>query len=82
MLSNSHHEDERHADRTFVIHIDGVRHQVHQTGLQLKTLADKDTSYLLFEEVPGHKDRLINNDDLVEMKEGLRFYTEPAGTYG
>ena len=28
--------------------------------------------------VPGHDDRKIGDDDIVEMREGLRFFTAPS----
>jgi Multiubiquitin len=50
------------------------------TGAQLRQLPnpligpDRD----LFEVVPGRPDRKIANDELVEMHDGLRFFTAPA----
>jgi hypothetical protein len=32
----------------------------------------------LFEVVPGHPDRKIENDDIVEIRNGLRFFTAPG----
>lgn len=32
----------------------------------------------LFEVVPGHPDRKIENDDVVEIRNGLRFFTAPG----
>lgn len=67
----------------FQIQIDRVHFTVHQaqmTGSQLRQLptppigADRD----LFEVVPGGTDRKIGNNDPVDMKNGLRFFTAPA----
>lgn len=50
------------------------------TGAQLRQLPsppigpDRD----LFEVVPGQPDRKIENGQLVEMHDGLRFFTAPA----
>jgi hypothetical protein len=67
----------------FHIQIDREHFTVHQqalTGAQLRQLPappigpDRD----LFEVVPGHPDRKIENDEPVEMHDGLRFFTAPA----
>ena len=67
----------------FHIQIDREHFTVSQlalTGAQLRQLPsppigpDRD----LFEVVPGHPDRKITNDELVEMHDGLRFFTAPA----
>ena len=69
--------------REFHIQIDREHFAVSQpalTGAQLRQLPnppigpDRD----LFEVVPGHPDRKIANDELVEMHDGLRFFTAPA----
>ncbi len=67
----------------FHIQIDREHFTVSQpvlTGAQLRQLPnppigpDRD----LFEVVPGRPDRKIANDELVEMHDGLRFFTAPA----
>ncbi|HEY3814546.1 MAG TPA: multiubiquitin domain-containing protein [Caulobacteraceae bacterium] len=69
--------------RTFTIKIDRTLYKVHEpvlTGQQLRDLvdppigADRD----LFEVVPGGSDKKIANDEPVEMRDGLRFFTAPA----
>jgi len=67
----------------FEIQIDRVHYTVaasSMTGEQLRYLptppigADRD----LFEVVPGGSDRKIGNDQVVEIRNGLRFFTAPA----
>lgn len=67
----------------FNIQIDREHYKVddaQMTGTQLRQVpptsipADRD----LFEVVPGHPDRKIENDDVVEMRNGLRFFTAPG----
>ena len=69
--------------RSFDIKIDRTEYTVHQrilTGAQLRQLPhppigpDRD----LFEVVPGGSDRKIADDEKVEMRDGLRFFTAPA----
>ena len=68
---------------TFNIQIDREHYKVSQarmTGAELRRVpptpipADRD----LFEIVPGHPDRKIENDDSVEIRNGLRFFTAPG----
>ena len=65
------------------IQIDRVRYTVEQhslTGAQLRLLpqppvpADRD----LYEVRPGGDDLLIGDDQLVELRDGLRFFTAPG----
>ena len=65
------------------IQIDRVHYEVdvtEMTGEQLRQLPqppigpDRD----LFEVVPGHSDRKIENDEEVELRNGTRFFTAPA----
>ena len=74
------HKPEGH---TFHIKIDRTVYTVaaeQQTGLQLRQLveppigADRD----LFEVVPGGSDIKILDDQVVDMRDGLRFFTAPA----
>ena len=67
----------------FEIQIDRNHYTVHQkqmTGLQLRHVTnppigpDRD----LFEVVPGGSDRKIGDEEVVEMRNGLRFFTAPA----
>ena len=71
-----------HPDK-FNIQIDREHYKVSQaqmTGAELRQVpptpipADRD----LFEVVPGHPDRKIENDDPVEIRNGLRFFTAPG----
>lgn len=75
-------EDKPHPE-DFHIQIDRTRYEVHKakmTGAELRQvpptpiLPDRD----LFEVVPGHPDRKIKNDDIVEIRNGLRFFTAPG----
>ena len=69
--------------KKFEILIDRAHYTVTQqimTGLQLRQVPpthigpDRD----LFEVVPGGSDRKIGNDEPVEIRNGLRFFTAPA----
>ncbi|MEY2426451.1 MAG: hypothetical protein QOI61_2023 [Actinomycetota bacterium] len=72
-----------HHEHVFHIQIDRDHYDVTQesmTGIELRAVppdpipADRD----LFEVVPGHPDRKIENSTVVEMRNGLRFFTAPA----
>lgn len=74
------HPPEHHE---FHIQIDRVHYTVtqrHMTGEQLRHVPptpigpDRD----LFEVVPGGTDRKIANDEVVEIRDGKRFFTAPA----
>ena len=74
------HESEHHH---FEIQIDRTHYTVtleHMTGSQLRHVPtppigpDRD----LFEVVPGGSDRKIGDDQVVEIRNGLRFFTAPA----
>jgi len=76
-------EFEEHENRTFEIKIDRTEYKVHQrhmTGAELRRLPeppigpDRD----LFEVIPGGSDKKIADDEKVEMRNGLRFFTAPA----
>ena len=65
------------------IQIDRVHYEVdvtQMTGEQLRQLPkppigpDRD----LFEVLPGHSDRKIENNEEVELRNGTRFFTAPA----
>ena len=75
--------DGPHEKVKFQIQIDRVHYTVAQeqmTGSELRRVpptpigADRD----LFEVVPGGTDRKIGDDDMVEIKNGKRFFTAPA----
>ena len=70
-------------ERSFNIQIDREHYKVEQpelTGEQLRHVpptpipADRD----LYEVRPGEDDLLIGNNDVVQMRDGLRFFTAPA----
>jgi hypothetical protein len=72
-----------HKPERIEIQIDRVHYEVkatHLTGEQLRHLPqppigpDRD----LFEVVPGHSDRKIENNEEVELRNGTRFFTAPA----
>ena len=83
---SEHNEAEKHPDdheHHFQIQIDRAHYTVTQeqmTGLQLRHVptppigADRD----LFEVVPGGSDRKIGDQDVVSIRNGLRFFTAPA----
>ncbi len=70
-------------EHDYKIQIDRVHYTVRKhemTGAELRDVPeppigpDRD----LFEVVPGHSDRKIAEDETVEIKDGLRFFTAPA----
>ena len=76
-------EHEQKPKETFEIQIDRTHYKVHEermTGLQIRQVPptpigpDRD----LFEVVPGGSDRKISNETVVEIRNGLRFFTAPA----
>ena len=69
-------------DKVFDVQIDRVTYQVmdtRMTGTDLRHVpdppipADRD----LFEIIPGHPDRKVENDDRILIRDGLRFFTAP-----
>ena len=75
--------EQQHGPHQFQIQIDRAHFTVTQqrmTGAELRRVPptpigpDRD----LFEVVPGGPDRKIADSDVVEMKNGLRFFTAPA----
>jgi len=75
--------EERPHPKVFHIQIDRTHYEVRDekmTGAQLRQVPptpippERD----LFEVVPGHPDRKIENDDIVEIRNGLRFFTAPG----
>lgn len=76
-------EDGRHEPHEFQIQIDRVHYTVNKremTGAELRHVPpapigpDRD----LFEVVPGGPDRKIGDADVVEIRNGKRFFTAPA----
>lgn len=74
---------EQEEARTFDVKIDRTEYKVHHrflTGAELRQLPhppigpDRD----LFEVVPGGSDKKIADEEKVEMRDGLRFFTAPA----
>ncbi len=72
-----------HAGNHFEIQIDRAHFKVSEkqmTGAQLRALPsppigpDRD----LFEAVPGSSDRKIGDTEVVEMRNGLRFFSAPS----
>ena len=54
--------------------------KIIMTGWELRKLADPDIDEKrdLFEVVPGGSDKKIGNDDEVEIRDGMRFFSAPA----
>ncbi len=74
-------------DKTeFVIHIDSQEFKVDRasmSGIELKALAHKDTTYQLFlEQAANEPDRLIGDNESVALRNGMHFYTVPPATFG
>jgi Multiubiquitin len=72
-----------HRPHVFHIQIDREHYEVNQpemTGTQLRNVpptpipADRD----LFEVVPGHADLKIENETVVKIRDGARFFTAPG----
>lgn len=67
----------------FNIQIDRQHYTVHadrMTGAELRQVPDPDITgdRDLFEVVPGHPDRKIEDRDVVDIRNGLRFFTAPG----
>jgi hypothetical protein len=86
MTTNQHdqqvHDDKGHKEH-FNIRIDREHFTVEQpelTGAQLRTLPNPDVpdDRDLYEVRPGDDDLLIERDDKVRMRDGLRFFTAPT----
>lgn len=70
-------------DKSFDIRIDRKEYKVRQptrTGAELRKVANPDIGpdRDLFEVVPGGSDLKIELATVVEMRDGLRFFTAPA----
>ena len=79
---NENKGDER-GPKGFQIQIDRVHYTVthaQMTGAELRKVPEKPIGpdRDLFEVVPGGTDRKIGNDDIVEIRNGLRFFTAPT----
>jgi hypothetical protein len=79
----SDQQPEHHHQPDDEIQIDRVHYSVHQhimTGAELRLVPkapigpDRD----LFEVIPGHKDKKIEDAEQVEIHNGLRFFAAPA----
>jgi hypothetical protein len=75
--------EEHHPKIHFEIQIDRKIFTVdleRMTGLQLRQLPSPpiDSNHDLFEVVPGGTDKKIGDNDVVVMKNGLRFFSAPA----
>jgi hypothetical protein len=69
--------------KVFRIQIDRTHYEVDaqaMTGAQLRQVPETTipTDRDLFEVVPGHSDRKISDTDVVEIRNGLRFFTAPS----
>ncbi len=69
--------------KTLSIHIDRKLYKTQSptlTGAELRHLAEPNIgSHLdLYLEVPGSDDRLIGNDEAVELKPGMHFFSAPS----
>jgi hypothetical protein len=86
MAKDNEKSDDKAEKKKFVIHVDGQNYDVIQkmlSGAQIKALAHKDAQYQLFLEEKGNKpDRLIGDTEIVEMENGLHFYTVPPASFG
>lgn len=86
MPDNDHHRSENGDKRNPhdpVIHIDRVRYEAPSaalTGAQLRTLADPDigSERDLWQEVPGDDDNLVDGGELIQLRNGMHFYSAPS----
>jgi hypothetical protein len=74
--AGEHHPEHHHFD----IQIDGIEYKVtsrHMTGLELRRVPKVPIGpdHDLFEGEPGGSDRKIGDERVVEMRNGLRFFT-------
>jgi len=80
MTEQSDHAREEKAFRIQIDRIEYTVHQEHMTGAELRQVPsppigpDRD----LFEVVAGGSDLKIGNEDVVTIRNGLRFFTAPA----
>ena len=88
-LSNDKDALESTQNRGIVIQIDRKEYRltdkppdrkIIMTGWELRKLADPDIDEKrdLFEVVPGGSDKKIGNDEEVEIRDGMRFFSAPA----
>lgn len=82
-MANEHEEKKHDGEERFQIQIDRVHFTVTQermTGAELRRVpptpigSDRD----LFEVVPGGPDRKIGDTEVVEIRNGKRFFTAPS----
>lgn len=83
LMEDKQHSDAKGDDKTFEIQIDRHHYKVasdHMTGLELRKVPNPPIGPErdLFEVVPGGSDKKIGNDDVVEIRNGLRFFTAPG----
>jgi hypothetical protein len=69
--------------KTLTLHIDRKPYKTDAeslTGAQLRALPEPDlpTTVDLYLEVPGGDDRLIHDDDTVELRPGMHFFSAPS----
>lgn len=80
--AGGHHGDP-HGPREFRIQIDRVHYTVQQdrmTGVEIRRVPDPPIGPErdLFEVVPGHPDNKVEDDEVIEIKNGKRFFTAPG----
>lgn len=76
-------DSDKEHPKEFQIQIDRTHYKVtsgHMTGSELRNVPTPPigTERDLFEVVPGGSDKKIGNDDVVEIRNGLRFFTAPG----
>ena len=83
MAATNAQQHEPHGPMRYTILIDRAEYVITQsemTGAQIRQVpptpigSDRD----LYEVVPGHPDLKIGDTDVVEIKNGMRFFTAPA----
>jgi hypothetical protein len=63
------------------IHIDNKGYKTPSnpmTGTELKQLGGITAGYDLWQKVPGSDDKLINDGESVQLKNGMHFYSAPS----
>ena len=69
-------------DKVFTIQIDRVQYELSENRLTGADLRNLPTTPIpperdLFEIIPGHPDRKVEDDDRILIRDGLRFFTAP-----
>lgn len=82
-IKNSNEDNSKgKPEEKLVIHIDKKKYRVDTatlTGAQIRALPEPDIAadYLLKQQIPGGDDKTIENDQAVQLKNGMHFFSIP-----